>query len=188
MSERARERKYYSLPLFLCVLNAKAHTQFQTAAEKNGKKAMENYDLKNMCASIDLCPHTIYCDLVNIQFVIYLSGEDFLSCTSCVSLMVCRKIHRKTFSLSCHKCPYLFDIKAIITRVEGKKINFIAAIAGQFNPNLPSEYNKIINEEEENTLFESLFNFFYKFYSQKALNCHYNKLICGWFISRYSAR
>lgn len=58
--EWAREKGNITHSLFsLCVLNAKAHTQFQTAAEKNGKKAMENYDLKNMCASIDLCPHTI---------------------------------------------------------------------------------------------------------------------------------
>lgn len=121
--EWAREKGNITHSLFsLCVLNAKAHTQFQTAAEKKRQKGHgELWFKKYVCVYWFMSPH----NLINIQFVIYLSGEDFfLPCTSCVSLMVCRKIHRKTFSLSCHKCPYLFDIKAIIIRVEGKKNQF----------------------------------------------------------------
>lgn len=129
MSER--ERKYYSLPLFsVCLKCQGTHAVPNGSRKKRQKGHGELWFKKYVCVYWFMSPH----NLINIQFVIYLSGEDFfLPCTSCVSLMVCRKIHRKTFSLSCHKCPYLFDIKAIITRVEGKKINFIAAIAGQFN-------------------------------------------------------
>lgn len=111
-------------------LNAKAHTQHKSNSSKKRQRP-KLWFKENIWVSIDLFPHTL-----NMWFskhtVIYLLYIWRLC--RCVSLMVCGKIHQKTFSLNCHKYYNTHIIHlCFIWRIIIEEEKSIATIAEQFN-------------------------------------------------------